>query len=322
MDVEWETYPVLHFDFTSENYNLEDGLERMLDTQLSYNEDKYGIESKDYTTAHRFSRLIRATYEQTRKKVVILVDGFEDPLLTIIDNKELLKKNEAILNSFYGNLKSLDSMIHYAFLTGVARFSNQSIYSDLNNIDDISMEYTFADICGWTEDEVVNTFRPAIDTLAKEKEEDFETTLTSLRDFYGGYKFTAKGFKLYCPCSILRAFEMKSIDVDSDSSATVLPAFIAQKIKAQGIYPPDINGVKCDKRQLAALRLGVQHLTPLMFKTGYLTIASYIEDIDLYTLRFPNREVEIGFYKYLLPIYAPETAEHKDLQYQIEKLER
>ncbi|MDE6027419.1 MAG: ATP-binding protein, partial [Muribaculaceae bacterium] len=307
IEVKWETYPVLHFDFTSEDYSLQDGLERRLNRILMRLEEKYGGSQNLTTPSERFNYLIESAYQKSGRKVVILVDEYDKPLLDIEDYPELFEKNQRILKSFYGNLKSMDSMIRYAFITGVARFSKVSIFSDLNNLDDISLEDTFADICGWTEEELLDTLRPGIEALAKKRGDSFEATLKALRDFYDGYKFTTEGSRLYNPFSVLRALKAQSINPYWFSTGT--PTFLARRVKEQGIYPPDINGEMCSRSELEAVGTNDSNLFPLMFQTGYLTIGEYDREVDLYTLRFPNREVEIGFYTYLLPIYAPETAE-------------
>ena len=303
MDVDWTPSPVFRFDFNAEDYTLEDGLPQILGAQLRRYERKYGSDPEAKTLSQRFAYLIEAAYKQTGRKVVILVDEYDKPLLAIEHKKDLLEKNQSILKSFYGNLKSQDRYIRFAFITGVARFSKVSIFSDLNNLDDIALDKTFADICGWTEEELVDRFRKGIEDLAEEREEDFDTTLSTMRNYYDGYKFTAKGSRLYNPFSVLRALKAKEIDPYWFETGS--PTFLVRRVKARGTYPPDINGEHCTKSELTAVGLNDSNPAPLMFQTGYLTIASY--DGERYELRFPNREVEIGFYQQLLPLYVPDT---------------
>ena len=239
--------------------------------------------------AGRFSQLIRKVVEGSGRKVVILIDEYDKPLLDIEENKELFEKNQRILKSFFGNLKSMDEYIRFGFLTGVSRFSKVSIFSDLNNLDDISMENAFADICGWSEDELLRHFRPGIESLAEEREEDFDETLRAMRDYYDGYMFALKGNRLYNPFSVLKALKKKEIDPYWFDSGT--PIFLARRVKAQGIFPPDLNGQMCTKKELTAVGMDDSNPFPLMFQTGYLTIDFYDKDMQLYALRFPNREV-------------------------------
>ena len=305
MDLDWTPSPVLHFDLNAENFSLEDGLELHLDGLLRDLEEIYGRNPEDITPARRFRALIEAAYKNTGRKVVILIDEYDKPLLDIEENQALYEKNQRILKSFFGNLKSMDRYIRFAFITGVARFSKVSIFSDLNNLDDISLDNAYADICGWTETELINNFRPGIQALADEREEDFNDSLTAMRDYYDGYLFTLKGSRLYNPYSVLKALKKKEIDPYWFDSGT--PTFLARRIRNRGMYPPDLNGQMCSREELIAVGLHDLNPIPLMFQTGYLTIACHHKDMRLYELRFPNMEVENGFYQQLLPLYVPDV---------------
>ena len=307
LDLDWTPRPVLHFDFNAENFSLENGLEILLDGLLRDYEIIYGRNPEDVSLSQRFKRIIKSAYEKTGRKVVILIDEYDKPLLDIEDKKELYDKNQRILKSFYGNLKSMDRYIRFAFITGVARFSKVSIFSDLNTLNDISIVNDYADICGWSEEELLRYFRPGIEDLAEELEEDFEETLSALRGYYDGYLFTPKGSRLYNPFSVLKALTNKEIDPYWFDSGT--PTFLARRIMRQGTFPPDINGKSCTRKELIAVGLNDRNPIPLMFQTGYLTIADYNKDTKLYELRFPNQEVETGFYEELLKVYVPETTD-------------
>lgn len=304
-DVDWISYPVFHFDLNAENFSNPEGLEVLLESYLRTYEDVYECPAIETSISQRFKALIKAAYDKTGQKVVILVDEYDKPLLNVEDNKDLFEKNQEILKSFFGNLKTMDRYIRFAFITGVARFSKVSIFSDLNNLDDISLSDEFADICGWSECELIENFRPGIEALAKEREEDFEKTMIALRSYYDGYLFTYKGSRLYNPFSVLLALRHK--DIESYWFATGTPTFLVKRIRSRGIYPPDINGVMCSKKELMSVGLNDSNPIPLMFQTGYLTIGSYNKEVNLYELRFPNKEVEVGFYEDLLPIYVPIT---------------
>ncbi|MDE6290006.1 MAG: AAA family ATPase, partial [Muribaculaceae bacterium] len=171
----------------------------------------------------------RNAFMKTGQEVVILIDEYDKPLLDIEENKELFEKNQRILKSFFGNLKSMDRYIRFAMITGVARFSRVSIFSDLNNLDDISLVDEYADICGWSEKELLEHFSPGIQTLAEKHKEDFDTTLNRLRDYYDGYLFTEEGSRLYNPYSMLKALKNKRIDPYWFESGT--PTFLARRIK-------------------------------------------------------------------------------------------
>ena len=305
MDLDWTPSPVLRFDLNAENFSLENGLVSLLNRLLGEYEKQYGITAEADTLAGRFSQLIRKVAESTGRKVVILIDEYDKPLLEIEQNKELFEKNQRILKGFFGNLKSMDEYIRFAFITGVARFSKVSIFSDLNNLDDISLDNTYADMCGWSEQELISNFRPGIEGLAEEREEDFDTTLSAMRNYYDGYLFTLKGSRLYNPYSVLKALKKKEIDPYWFDSGT--PTFLARRVKALGTFPADINGQRCTREELISVGLNDSNPIPLMFQTGYLTIRDYDKEMKLYEMRFPNREVEIGFYQQLLPLYVPEV---------------
>lgn len=307
MDVDWRPSPVFHFDFNAEDFAAENGLEMIIDGFLRDLEEIYGRRKEDVTLSQRFKYLIKAAYEKTGRGVVILVDKYDKPLLAVEGFEELYEKNQRIIKAFFGNLKTMDRYIRFALITGVARFSKVSIFSDLNNLDDISLSEEFADICGWTEEELLDVLHPGIVELAKKREETFEATLTALREYYDGYLFTWGGSRLYNPFSVLKALRNKQIAPYWFDTGT--PTFLVNRIKARGTYPPSINGQHCTKNELMAVGIADRNPLPLMFQTGYLTIDSYNPDLEIYSLRFPNHEVEIGFFQALLPIYAPSTAD-------------
>ena len=306
MDLDWTPTPVLRFDFNAENFRLENGFELLLDGLLRDHERIYGREPNDITISRRFRTLIESAYRQTGRKVAILIDEYDKPLLEVEDNKELFEKNQGLLKSFFGNLKSMDQYIRFTFITGVARFSKVSIFSDLNNLDDISLDNEYADICGWSEEELIEKFRPGIEALAEERKENFNATLAAMRDYYDGYLFTLKGSRLYNPFSVLKALKKKEIDPYWFDSGT--PTFLAKRVKTLGTFPPDINGQMCTREELIAVGLDDRNPFPLMFQTGYLTIGDYDKEMKVYEMRFPNKEVEIGFYQQLLPLYAPDVS--------------
>ncbi|MDE5584770.1 MAG: AAA family ATPase, partial [Muribaculaceae bacterium] len=304
MDIDWTPRPVLHFDLNSEDFMREDALERLLDTLLRRYETIYGRNPEDITPSQRFRHLIEAAYSASGQEVVILVDEYDKPLLNMEEDSELYEKRQSMLKGFFSHLKSMDDYIKFGMLTGVARFSKISIFSDLNNLDDISMENAYSDICGWTEEELIDCFRYGIESLAEEREEDFDTTLRALRDYYDGYVFSGKGAKIYNPFSVLKAF--KGLEIKPYWFELGTPTFLAKRIKKKGIDPDSLNGQTQSYGNLLAV--GADNVIALMFQTGYLTIDSYDSRRQKYTLRFPNREVEIGFAENLLPLYAPKTS--------------
>ena len=306
MDLDWIPTPVLHFDFNTGLYDRPDGLEERLNKYLSSFECEFGIDKRDdLDVALRFENLIKAVHDTTGRKVAVLVDEYDKPLIVIEENQELFEKNQTLLKGFFSNLKSMDEYIRFAMMSGVARFSKVSIFSDLNNLNDISMYEQYQEICGWTEEELDNNFKIGIEELARKRGETPKETMDELRSYYDGYLFSDEGSRLYNPYSVLKALYSKTIKPYWFESGT--PTFLAKKIRKSGIDPLTLNEQSRSYEDLIAVGLGTNNITALMFQTGYLTIESFDRRRDRYKLRFPNREVEIGFGKLLLPLYAPPT---------------
>lgn len=302
MDVDWTPSPVLHFDLNSGEFLREDGLEALIGSYLFWYEKEYGVDTIASTIPQRFANLIRAAYEKTGRKVIILIDEYDKPLLQVEEHKELFYKHQALLKGFYGNLKSMDSSIRLSLLTGVARFNKVSIFSDLNNLRDISLADEYADICGWTEEELLSYFQEGIEDLAKHSGQSVEETIKKLRTFYDGYRFSKNGSRLYNPYSVLTSFE--DMDIAPNWFQTGTPTFLARRVKNQKIDLPTLNSQWASQTDLLEVGMDDANPIPLMFQTGYLTIDHYEADTELYLLRFPNREVEIGFARYLYPLYV------------------
>ncbi len=306
MDLDWTPSPVLRFDFNPGQYERPNGLVDRIENDLTWLETQYALpieNGKEIGT--RFGNLIRSIYVKTGQRVVILVDEYDKPLLDLDDYPEQFEKNQRLLKGFYGNLKTMDECIRFAFITGVARFSKVSIFSDLNNLKDISLNNTYADICGWTEKELVDNFMPGIEELSKKRKEDFDETLNALRRYYDGYLFAEEGSRLYNPFSVLNALDDKRIEPYWFQTGT--PTFLAKRIKKYGIDPESLNGQQQTYANLTTAGVGSDNIVGLMFQTGYLTIESYDPRRQRYTLGFPNYEVEVGFAQNLLPLYAPPT---------------
>ncbi|MDE6028571.1 MAG: AAA family ATPase, partial [Muribaculaceae bacterium] len=289
-DVDWEPSPVLHFDFNSAVYDMEEGLQVLLNKLLSESEAVYGIKPDSDSREdipQRFRDLIRSAYEKTQRKVIVLIDEYDKPLLGLEENRELFEKNQSLLKGFFGNLKSMDRYIRFAFITGVARFNKVSIFSDLNNLYDISMTEEYADICGWTEKELVDNFRPGILRLAEAGEMSEEETLKALRGFYDGYLFAPKGNRLYNPFSVLLALQNREIEPYWFETGT--PTFLARRIMERGVAMPSLNGIYRKRESLVAVGMNSADAVPLMFQTGYLTIESYDPRMRRMQLSLPKR---------------------------------
>ncbi len=302
MDVSWIPRPVLHFDLNAENYKQPDGLDKMLNRRLAYYEKVYRIKDLKDSFAGRFEDLLMAAYEQTGQKAVVLVDEYDKPLLEIEDYTELFYRNQATLKGFFSVLKSMDDYVSFAMLTGVARFNKVSIFSDLNNLKDISMSDQYADICGVTETEFEQYFKSGVLQLSVKRGETYAETVEKMREYYDGYLFTPEGNRLYNPLSVLNALEDQMLDYYWFQTGT--PTFLINRIKASKIDLPELNSQWTSRSRLLAIGLDDPDPVPLLFQTGYLTIKS--TDGRDYELHFPNKEVETAFAEDLLPFYMPQ----------------
>lgn len=302
LNVEWIKRPVVHFDFNASDYLREDGLETRLDASLGLYESEYGITNISKSFPVRFENIIRTAYLKSGLEVTILVDEYDKPLLGIEENPALIDKNQSTLKSFFGVLKSMDRYIHFAMLTGVARFNKVSIFSDLNNLRDVSMQNDFADICGWTQTELEENYKEGIMELAESNSISYGKALEKLRHLYDGYKFAPAGDRLYNPFSVLNA--LASGEFGSYWFQTGTPTFLAKRILNNRILLPSLNHQWVEKSELEAIGLQDNDPIPLLFQTGYLTIKS--TDGNEFELHFPNEEVESGFAKQLSRLYIPE----------------
>ena len=300
----WQEYPVLYFDFNTGQYDTIESLISRIELFLSPLEKKYAILSVQGDLAQRLEEIIKQIYETTHKQVIILVDEYDKPLLqTMGVNEELNEKYRTILKAFYSVIKTCDQYIRFAFLTGVTKFSKISIFSDLNNLRDISMEKQYAGLCGITQTELETNFQPDIQVLADEQNLTYQEALAALKQWYDGYLFHPAGEGMYNPFSLLSAFVKKEIKSYWFSTGT--PTFLVNYLKEAHYYIPDLDGnVELDEEGLQTYRAVTQDTLPILFQAGYLTIKEYISDLRLYRLGFPNDEVRYGFLYNLLPAYA------------------
>ena len=303
----WEAYPVLYLDFNIGNYTDPKALNERLHVLLESEESSYGIktgEKEQPFFASRFEKLLKTAYKQTGKQVVILVDEYDKPLLqTMGVNEELNEHYRNMLKAFYSVIKTCDQYIRFAFLTGVTKFSKISIFSDLNNLQDISMEEDYAGICGISQEELEANFQPEIQALATRQSLTYQQALADLKQWYDGYLFHPASEGMYNPYSVLSALVKKEIKSYWFSTGT--PTFLVNYLKEAHYYIPDLDGkVELNESGLETYRAVAENALPILFQSGYLTIKEYISDVRLYRLGFPNDEVRYGFLENLLPAYS------------------
>lgn len=294
----WEAYPVLHLDLNAEKYDTVESLNAILSYQLTQWEAIYGKGEDETTLSNRFKGIIQRAYELTGKGVVVLVDEYDKPLLQAIHNNELLEEYRTILKAFYGTLKSKDSCLRFVFLTGVTKFSQVSVFSDLNQLNDISMSKAYATICGLTKQELLDNFGPELEVLAEENDQSFDEVMETMTQQYDGYHFHQKGEGVYNPFSVLNAFDKQEFGNYWFQTGT--PTFLVRLLqKADYDLRTLMDGVEASASTFTEYRTEENNPIPLIYQSGYLTIKDFDKEFKIYTLGFPNDEVRYGFLNFL-----------------------
>ena len=301
LETEWTEYPVLHFDMSLGKHMGREQLERYLSSQLSPMEEAFGIPADLPDVNVRLSRLIRRAFEQTGRQVVVLIDEYDAPLLDVVHEEKDLPVLRNVMRNFYSPLKACDPYLRYVFLTGITKFSQLSIFSELNNIENISMDEPYAAICGITQEEMETQMSKDLDLLASRLETTREQTLERLKDNYDGYHFTWPSPDIYNPFSLLTAFSKGKIDSYWFGSGT--PTYLIEMLRKFGVTPQHIGGRKALAESFDAPTERMEDITPLLYQSGYVTIKDYSSLTRLYTLDMPNKEVRLGLMKSLLPGY-------------------
>ena len=302
---DWKTYPIMHLDLNTGKYDTPEALHNMLEEFLSSQEERYGRNENERSYGLRFQGVLRRAFEKTGLRVVILVDEYDKPMLQAIGNEELQAEYRGTLKAFYGALKSSDRYIRFAFLTGVTKFGKVSVFSDLNNLEDISMLPQYSTICGISEDELRVTFDKGVGELAETNGMTKEECYAHLRREFDGYHFNMESPGMYNPFSLLNTLKNKHFNDYWFETGT--PSFLVYQLKKTG-YPLDaMTTEELSTDTLNSIDIMDENPLPLLYQSGYLTLKSYDKEFDAYTLGFPNREVEQGFIKYLLPFYTPKT---------------
>ena len=302
LETEWTEYPVLHFDMSMAKHVDKERLERLLDFMLSDYERAFGLDATDGDANLRLTRLIKRAYEQTGRQVVVLIDEYDAPLLDVVHEKENLDVLRNVMRNFYSPLKACDPYLKFVFLTGITKFSQLSIFSELNNIKNISMDEPYAAICGITEEEMLTQMQEDMDRLAAKLDVTPEEILEKLKENYDGYHFTFPSPDIYNPFSLLNAFADGKFGSYWFGSGT--PTYLIKMLEKFGVEPSEIGNNHAEVSAFDAPTETMTDIIPLLYQSGYITIKDYDESIDLYTLDIPNKEVRLGLMKSLLPNYV------------------
>ena len=314
LEKDWITYPIFHMDLNTEKYDTRESLDSILNFTLEKWEQQYGTAPSETTFALRFRGLIERAYEQTGQRVVILIDEYDKPMLQAIGNEELQKEFRNTMKAFYSVLKTMDGCIQFAFLTGVTKFGKVSVFSDLNNLDDISMRNQYIDICGVSEKELHDDLEIELHELADIKGVSYHEICDKLREYYDGYHFTHNSIGIYNPFSLLNTFKYK--EFGSYWFETGTPTYLVELLKK---HHYDLRRMAHEETSISVLNSidsASDNPIPVIYQSGYLTIKGYDEEFGIYSLGFPNREVEEGFIKFLLPFYANTNAVESEFEIQ------
>ena len=307
LEKEWNTYPVLHFDLSKGKHMEKAQLEEYLGYLLEDYEQKYGIENHRNGNNNRFNDLIEVVFQKTGKQVVVLIDEYDAPLLDVAHEKEKLDELRNTMRNFYSPLKGNESMLRFVFMTGITKFSQLSIFSELNNITNVSMDEPYAGICGITKEEMLTQMSDDIDALAEHLELGREETILELKDHYDGYHFTWPSPDVFNPYSLLNCFAKQEMDDYWFGSGT--PTYLINMMRKYDFLPADLGEtIEVGKKDFDAPTETMTTIVPLLYQSGYVTIKGYDKPTRLYQLALPNQEISVGLYGSLLPHYLTDKS--------------
>ena len=302
LETEWAEHPVLHFDMSLGKHMGKEQLERFLGGRLAFEERKYGIDNPAADINDRFTNLIVAAYEKTGRQAVVLIDEYDAPLLDVVHEDEQLPQLRQVMRNFYSPLKACDPYLRFVFLTGITKFSQMSIFSELNNLTNISMDAEYAGICGITEEELTGQLSDYVDSIADNQGKTHDEVLQQLKKNYDGYHFSWPSPDIFNPFSLLTAFAKRKIGSYWFASGT--PTYLIEMMRKFGVAPSQIGPTEAMASAFDAPTERMTSLIPLLYQSGYLTIKDYYEEDNIYVLDIPNKEIRIGLMESLLPSYV------------------
>ena len=296
---EWVKHPVLHFDMSGAKHYDAEMLKHYLDLQLIPYEELYGKNDNEIYPNERLDGIVKRAYKQTGEKVVVIIDEYDAPLLDVVHEKENLKALRLIMQNFYSPLKKLDPYLEFTFITGITKFSQLSIFSELNNLDNISMFDQYSAICGISKTELTTVMKPDVEALGKALGMTYEECLEELRHYYDGYHFSEHSEDVFNPFSLIRALNSQKIDSYWFGSGT--PSYLIKSLQKYHVNVMDIEQRRVSVDDFDVSPEQMTSSLPLLYQSGYLTIKKYNPIIKSYMLGYPNQEVKIGMLKSLAP---------------------
>ena len=307
VEKDWTEHPVLRFSMASGKHMEKEQLERYLLSLLEENERLFGLSSDIIDTNIRLKNLIRNVHEKTGKKVVILIDEYDAPLLDVVHEKETLPVLRNVMRNFYSPLKDSDPHLEFVFITGITKFSQLSIFSELNNLKNISMRTDYAGVCGITEEEMLTRMTDYLDDFAEALQITRVEAVAGLKQQYDGYHFTWPSPDVFNPFSLLNAFQDHDYTNYWFSSGT--PTYLIEMLRKYNVVPSKIGGASVLSSAFDAPTENMKNITPLLYQSGYVTIKDYNRATKLYTLNIPNNEIRVGLMDSLLANYVHEYYE-------------
>ena len=301
LEQEWMEYPVLHFDMSGGKHMEKEQLEDYLSNRLEAEERKWGITHTKRGANDRLTELITTAYEISGKQVVVLIDEYDAPMLDVAHDKETLDVLRSLMRNFFSPLKMCEPMLRFVFLTGITKFSQVSIFSELNNIKNISLDDEYAGVCGITKEELLTQMSEDIDVLAEALEMTREETIAKLKENYDGYHFSPASPDVFNPYSLLNCFDDKNFGAYWFSSGT--PTYLINMLRKFKVLPAKIGRSLARSSAFDAPTENLKTITPLLYQSGYITIKGYDKMSQLFTLDLPNKEIKVGLFESLLPYY-------------------
>ena len=302
LEKEWTEYPVLHFDMSGGKHMEPEQLELYLGYILEDQEKKWGINEPRIGANNRLIDLINTAYEKSGKQVVVLIDEYDAPMLDVAHEKEQLDVLRNTMRNFFSPLKYSEAKLRFVFLTGITKFSQVSIFSELNNITNVSMDDEYAGICGITKEELLENMSDDIDMLADALGYSREMMIAKLKENYDGYHFSKKSPDVFNPYSLLNCFSKKELGAFWFSSGT--PTYLINMLRQFGVLPTEIAPTEAVSSSFNAPTENMKTITPLLYQSGYVTIKEYDQETRIYTLDIPNKEIKVGLFDNLLPNYV------------------
>ena len=301
LEQEWMEYPVLHFDMSGGKHMEKEQLEDYLSNRLEAEERKWGITHTKRGANDRLTELITTAYEISGKQVVVLIDEYDAPMLDVAHERKTLDELRNVMRNFYSPLKMCEPMLRFVFLTGITKFSQVSIFSELNNIKNISLDDEYAGVCGITKEELLTQMSEDIDVLAEAQGMTREETIAKLKENYDGYHFSPASPDVFNPYSLLNCFDDKNFGAYWFSSGT--PTYLINMLRKFKVLPAKIGRSLARSSAFDAPTENLKTITPLLYQSGYITIKGYDKMSQLFTLDLPNKEIKVGLFESLLPYY-------------------